>query len=387
MAAQGIEIRADGAARGWVYLKAEGRKLRSPWFNGKGAAAAAKAWRADHTVKKDRGTLRAPSALTLREVAEKWLEGAEAGTILSRGRTSYKPSALRGYRADLERYVLPELGDRRLAEIRRRDLQALVDRLSALGLSGSKVRNVVNPVRAVYRRAVRDEVVAENPTSDLELPEVGGRRERVASVPEAVALVEAIDDEDRALWATAAFAGLRRGELRGLRDEDVDLEMNVIHVRRGWDDVEGEVDPKSKKGERRVPIPSVLRRYLLEHRARTGRRGEALFFGRSATSPFTPSHIRRRAAKRWATAKLRAIGLHELRHTYVSLMHASGATLEEIGDYVGHSSTYMTDRYRHLLEGQGQEAADRFDEYVEAQLAKVLRGPVVGQSGHSAGGF
>jgi hypothetical protein len=47
----------------------------------------------------------------------------------------------------------------------------------------------------------------------------------------------------------------------------------------------------------------------------------------------------------------------------------------------------MTDRYRHLLEGQGQEAADRFDEYVEAQLAKVLRGPVLGQSGHSSGGF
>jgi integrase len=56
--------------------------------------------------------------------------------------------------------------------------------------------------------------------------------------------------EDRPLWATAFYAGLRRGELRGLRDEDVDLEANEIHVRRGWDDVDGEIDPKSAKGTR-----------------------------------------------------------------------------------------------------------------------------------------
>jgi hypothetical protein len=68
-------------------------------------------------------------------------------------------------------------------------------------------------------------------------------------------------------------------------------------------------------------------------------------------------------------------------------MFASGSSLEEIGDYVGHSSTYMTDRYRHLLEGQAQEAAERLDGYVEAQLAKLIGGPVPGQSGQSAGGF
>jgi integrase len=76
---------------------------------------------------------------------------------------------------------------------------------------------------------------------------------------------------------------LARCELRALRDEDVDLERNVIHVRRGWDDVEGEIEPKSEKGTRKAPIAGDLRRYLLAHRARTGRRGEALFFGPTAT--------------------------------------------------------------------------------------------------------
>ena len=58
--------------------------------------------------------------------------------------------------------------------------------------------------------------------------------------------------------------------------------------------------------------------------------------------------------------------MHECRHTFVSLMHAAGRSLEEIGDYVGHSSTYMTDRYRHLLDGARIEAAAALDALLEA---------------------
>ena len=58
------------------------------------------------------------------------------------------------------------------------------------------------------------------------------------------------------------------------------------------------------------------------------------------------------------------IGLHECRHTYVSLMHAAGRTLEAIGDFAGHSSSYITDRYRRLIDGQPEEAAAAFDSYL-----------------------
>jgi hypothetical protein len=56
--------------------------------------------------------------------------------------------------------------------------------------------------------------------------------------------------------------------------------------------------------------------------------------------------------------------LAELRHSYVSLMHDAGFSLERIGDYVGHSSAYMTDAYRHLIEGHEAEAAERFEAYL-----------------------
>lgn len=64
---------------------------------------------------------------------------------------------------------------------------------------------------------------------------------------------------------------------------------------------------------------------------------------------------------RGESANLVPIGLHECRHTCVSLMHAAGRSLEEFGDYVGHSSAYMTEQYRHLLDGVRSDAALALD--------------------------
>jgi hypothetical protein len=99
----------------------------------------------------------APSRLTLREAAHDWLARIERGDVMSRRRTPYKPSVVRGYRHDLHTFVLPELGGLRLSEVRRADLQLLVDDLVGKKLSGSKVRNVITPVQALYRSQVHED--------------------------------------------------------------------------------------------------------------------------------------------------------------------------------------------------------------------------------------
>ncbi|HLG09341.1 MAG TPA: site-specific integrase, partial [Gaiellaceae bacterium] len=249
------------------------------------------------------------------------------------------------------------------------------------GLSGSKVRNVIVPLQALYRHNRRR--VPLDPTDGLDLPAGGSRRERAATPAEAAELLDALPEEDRALWATAFYAGLRRGELRALRWKHVHglgtLDPLRIHVEAGWDDYEGEIAPKSVKGRRTVPAPELLRPYLEAHERRrlsvamiAG--GDELVFGREPDKPFTSTYIRKRALDAWQAANedrseagldlLAPIKLQECRHTYVSLMHAAGIPLERIGDYVGHSSTYMTDRYRHLLEGQGAKDAAELDRYL-----------------------
>jgi hypothetical protein len=188
---------------------------------------------------------------------------------------------------------LPALGDRRLSEVQRRDVQDLADRLTAEGLSTSTVQNTLDPLRVIFRRAIRrEEGIAVDPTEGLELRHPDGRRDRIADPAEASALIVAMPDSERALWACAFYAGLRRGELQALRWEDVDLAERVIRVSRGWDAIEGEQDAKSAAGNRRVPILDLLAGELAAHKQRTGRDGAALVFGPTGVKPFSPETVR-----------------------------------------------------------------------------------------------
>lgn len=325
----------------------------------------AKAWRDEMLVGLRRGTVKAPTRVTLREAAEEWLAGAEAGTILARNRQSYKPSAVRGYRRALELRVLPELGHLRLSAIDRVMLQDQADRW-ARDLDASTVRNTLSPLQAIFRRAVARGVVTVNPTAGLELRAPEGRRDRIADPGEAAALLAALSDEDRALWATALYGGLRRGELRAMRWDDIDLEQGVIRVQRSWDDVVGPVEPKSRAGSRTVPIASVLRSVLVEHRLRRGGHGDALVFAVGERA-FEPSTVRRRALTAWKRAGLTPIGLHECRHTFASLMIAAGCNPKALSSYMGHASVMITfDRYGHLMPGNEAEAAGLLDNYLAA---------------------
>lgn len=136
------------------------------------------------------------------------------------------------------------------------------------------------------------------------------------------------------------YAGLRRGELRALRADDVDLATGVIHVEHGWDVIEGEIELKSGAGRRRVPVAAVLRDFLLDHLARTGRKGSDRIFPDEARA------LQKRADKAWRTAKLNRITLHECRHTFASLMIAAGVNAKALSTFMGHAGISITlDRY------------------------------------------
>jgi integrase len=293
----------------------------------------------------------------------------------------------------LDKRILPALGNRRLSDVHRADVQELADQLTAEGLSASTVQNTLDPLRAIYRRAIRrDEGVTINPTKGLELRRPDGRRDRIASPAEATLLIDAVAEDERALWATAFYAGLRRGELRALRWKHIDLEARVIHVSRGWDAIEGEQDTKSAAGKRKVPILDPLATALIAHKARTGRADDALVFGRTATDPFNPETVRRNALAAWAWKEvpnpdypdagkktihvkarrdaLRPITLHEARHTCASLLIAAGVNAKALSVIMGHSTIAMTfDTYGHLMPGGLDEAAAVTNAYL-ARLAE-----------------
>jgi integrase len=287
----------------------------------------------------------------------------ESGVVRNRSGDTYKPSVIRGYRQALNDYVLPDLGGMKLTDVRRGDLQALADRLFAAKLNPSTIRNTFLPVRVIYRRAVRDGDVAVNPATLLELPAHRGRRDRVASPEEAAALVNALRLRDQALWATAFYSGLRRGELLALRWKNVDLADSTIRVDVSLDLLHGLVEPKSRAGRRIVPMAAALRSFLLAHKVATPST-ELLFTSRTGRH-FDPPSVQKRADRTWREAELTRITLHEARHTYASLMIAAGVRLEDLCEFMGHASITITrDLYGHLLPDSRQIAASLLDAYI-----------------------
>jgi integrase len=291
----------SGSWEAAVYSAREDKKIRRTFPT----EAAAKAWRSEASVALRNGTLKSPTQETLREAAERFLAGIDDGSIRTRQGRIYKPSTRRAYRHGLEAYVLPELGGARLSEIRRADVQDFADRLGAAGLDASTIQNALMGLRVICRRALRRGDIAVNPTADLDLPAVEGRRDRIATPAEAESLLATLEEQDRVIYATALYGGLRLGELRALRWEDVDLERNVLRVERAWDPLEGVIESKSKAGRRTVPIGKALRAHLLRHQLASGRR-DGLVFGRTSTIPFDTGGIWKRSRAAWRPRRHRS---------------------------------------------------------------------------------
>jgi integrase len=396
--AEGIETRVakDGTKsyRASVWSAAENKRIRKTFPS----LAAARAWRQDAGTAVRAGKLRATPDYgpTIAEAAQAWLDGARAGQVRNRSGDPYKPSAIRAYEQNLRLRVRPVFGERRIGQIKRAELQRFVDELVAAGHSPSTVQNTLLPLRAIYRRAVARGDVESNPTRGLEMPAVRRDVRYVTSPEQAERLLAALDGEDRALWATAVYAGLRRGELTALRWDDVDLAQGVIHVRRGWDHIEGEIAPKSREGRRNVPVPAPLRDVLLEHRmtSDTHVAGARVFRSQS----WIASSLER-AAKAWGwkqqkrdgghewvpsgTLKppLERITLHEGRHTYASFMIAAGVNAKALSQFMGHSSIKITfDLYGHLMPGSEREAAGMLDAFLERANSQARGAAVVGMA-------
>ena len=217
----------------------------------------------------------------------------------------------------------------------------------------------------MFRRAVRDELIASNPCALLDLERGGRRRERIATPAEAEQLLAALRPDDRALCGCALYAGLRQGELMALDWNDIDFKAGLIRVRRSFDRRNRIfLEPKTSAGTRRVPLLGRLRRRLIEHSKVTGRTS-GLVFGVSPTRPFTDSAVRRRAHLAFRTASLNPIGLHESRHSFASLLIAAGVNAKAISTYLGHASIETTfDIYGHLMPGNENVAADLVERFL-----------------------
>jgi len=358
-----------------------------------GSQKEAELWRGELRGAVDRGEAQAPGKTTFDQAADELLTGMRDGTIKTRSGEEYAPATVRRYELALTKHLRPLLGRHKLTSIDYTRIEHLLAEWWREGMTEpSSVRNNLDPARVIFRRAKRRKEVTVDPIKDQDLPQGRGRRERVADRVEAQVLIDALPVGEQALWGTALYAGLRRGELKALRCDDLYFDEDEIEVREGWDDVEGPRGTKSDAGERRAPMVGILARYLRAHLLATGRRGSDLVFGRTATLPFVASTVRARALKAWGWKEvpnpalaldpdakpktvwikaredaLEPITLHEGRHSTASYLVDAGANDLELAAVIGHSDPRTTKSiYTHLFEGSRAKVTAQLDTYLEA---------------------
>lgn len=361
----GKRCRCDGS---WQARISRG-KGQSPLIRSFGNEKVAREWAALREREKQTGDLVESGSplLTVEQYGERVIEDMHQGKVRKRRQEQYKSRTIQLYADNLRLHVFPRVGDVPLDKLRRRQVQGMVDELVSAGKSAETIRNCVNPLSLIYRIAVRNELVETSPVDKfLELPEIEAPAKVEVEGPElAVRMIAAVKDCDRALWGCAFYAGLRRGEIAGLRWEDIHLTDNELHVEQAHNPYQHRMeDPKTKAGKRPVFIIPELRRLLLEHRALTGRR-TGLVFGVDGTKAFTPGVIRKRSNLLWERAGLKPMTLQEARRCFATWTREVADDDLLRARLMGHTNTRVTDaRYVQNVQGQLAKVAEAFQEYL-----------------------
>lgn len=225
-------------------------------------------------------------------------------------------------------------------------------------------------------QAVRDGLIPRNVTEAMKVPQMRRKEITPLTTEETKRLIEAAcGDRFEALYVLAVTTGMRQGELLALKWDDVDLEHEVLRVRRTLTRLKGTYtlgEPKTSKSRRSVKLTTIdteaLRIHLsrqLEEIDRTGSlyEDQGLVFATEADTPVNPTNLRQRSFSRLlGRAKLPQIRFHDLRHTCATLLLGRNVNPKIVSEMLGHSSISITlDTYSHVLPDMQDSAAQALE--------------------------
>ena len=288
--------------------------------------------------------------------------------------TTTRPSTSASYGRYLHLHILPEIGRLPLARLTPQDVQALMNRKLAAGLSPRTVQYMRAILRRALGQALKWRLVPYNVAAMTDSPRVTRPEVQPLSPDQARVFLDAARNHRLyALYAVALAIGLRQGEALGLRWPDVDLDTGRLTVRAALQRVNGKlqlVEPKTARSRRTIALPAVAIEALRAHHVgqleqrmsskiwqETG-----LVFTTTVGTPLDPRNVTRQFQKLLAQAGLPHQRFHDLRHACASLLLAQGVHPRVVMETLGHSQISLTmDTYSHVMPSLQREAADKMD--------------------------
>jgi integrase len=338
------------------YRLPDGRQVKrkiGPAWTDRGRPAAgyftkrtAEGWLADLLDEARRGTLpgMVRTGATFADAASEYMRWLEQDR-------QRKPSTLRDYKSILQAHLLPAFGTERLEDITTAQVERWSATLASTGAMNNRTRlKILTVLHGVMQRAKRVWSLPRNPITDVEKPTQRRSTEMEAFSPEEVmALVRAADSEqDAAIFLTAAFTGLRRGELIALRWREVDFPRRHIRVTASYTE-RALSTPKSGKA-RSVPMAPEVAEALARLAQRELHSPEDdLVFPGTAGGFLDGSALYRRYKAALKRAGLRDLRFHDLRHTFgTQVIGNAQVSILQLKEWMGHADIDTTMKYLHF---------------------------------------
>jgi integrase len=295
-----------------------------------------------------------------------------------------RPSSHQTYRGYIDNHIKPNIGDIPLGKLSSLHLQKLykkllaggrVERIEAKsqpkGLSAKTVRNINQVISSAMDFAKDQKLISSNPTDGCALPKPEHKEMKTLPVEQLTSFLrEAKESGVFELYYIELATGLRRGELLGLKWEDIDLAQGSLRVQRQIARINGEVIEaplKTKNAYRTLPLSADAVGVLQEQRKKSG--NSPYVFPSPTGGPISPDsvlHMLHRVLKRAGLSKVR---FHDLRHTFATLALQNGVDIKTVSGMLGHYSAGFTlDTYTHVTTSAKKEAANTMGSILSGAL-------------------
>ncbi|WP_044876201.1 site-specific integrase [Paenibacillus sp. IHBB 10380] len=301
-----------------------------------------------------------------------------------------KQGTLDTYTALIKNHILPTLGDLQLGSITPRHIQNLYNDIIESGrLSGENLQKVHTLINESLKKAAGWDMIIKNPAAVVDRPIATLKEMLYWTDTESHMFLEAAKvDPLYCAFLLAITAGMRQGEILGLRIQDSDTKNRTISVRQILNHNGKDIEPgaKSASGIRAIGIDKVTAAELgeLGHRVKERKmlnrdiyEDNDLLICTELGTPVSPRNLNRsfyRIIKKINVAitkriengeqveLLKKIRFHDLRHTHVVMLLKMNENSKRIAERMGWSSIKMLDRYSHITPHMQQETAEAFGE-------------------------
>ena len=323
-------------------------------------------------------TAAADAGMTIDSLLARWL--TESVRVDRRGST-YETYLIKAT------HITKHLGRLAARDLTRSQVRWFVGQLAADGLAVSTIRTTMEVLSIALNYAVRElEILPRNPSTGVGLPQAPVTHRPTLSPDQIRRVLSATQETAHPLGPLVALVvttGIRRGEAIGLRWQDVNLDVGALRIvqqrARGNRDERVIVSaPKTSAGQRPIPLmPAVVAQLRAYREAQLAARlrsvqpwanSDLVFRQPDDGRPFAPEYVDRVWARLLVQMGLPHMRLHDLRHTFGTLMMGAGVNSRIVAELMGHSSVGITlNVYSHVLQSMETEAIDR----LEGQLFPV----------------